>query len=327
MTSEFFYPHIGGIETVTEYLADEFSIMGHEVKIVTTTTENGEKSFPYEILRAPSLKEFLSVYLWCDVFVHQGISLKRIWPLLLKRKPWFVVYHQASYSSNIKGKIKSFLSKFSENIAVSKIVYDSHHLKKGVVIHNSYNSKTFKDYNSPNRNGIVYVGKLFKSKGCFLLLDSFVEFKNRTKSNLKLTIVGDGSEREELIKYARQTEFSSDIIFLGYQKAENVCDILNRNELLIVPSIDMEAFGLVVLEGLASGCFVIGSDGNGIEEALGGVGYTFHRGDKHDLTNKIIKYYSSSEKEIKELREKANFRLKELSLNNVAKKYISVFSK
>lgn len=37
MTSVFFYPHIGGIETVTEYLADEFVRLGHDVTVVTTT--------------------------------------------------------------------------------------------------------------------------------------------------------------------------------------------------------------------------------------------------------------------------------------------------
>lgn len=37
MTSVFFYPHIGGIESVTEYLADEFTRMGHNVTVVTRT--------------------------------------------------------------------------------------------------------------------------------------------------------------------------------------------------------------------------------------------------------------------------------------------------
>lgn len=43
MTSVFFYPHIGGIETVTEYLADEFTRLGHSVIVVTNTKESGEK--------------------------------------------------------------------------------------------------------------------------------------------------------------------------------------------------------------------------------------------------------------------------------------------
>ena len=86
MTSEFFYPHIGGLESITESLADEFTRMGHNVKIVTSTTEIGDKIFPYDVIRNPSLKNMWDSYRWCDVFVHQQLSLKRIWPLFFKRK-------------------------------------------------------------------------------------------------------------------------------------------------------------------------------------------------------------------------------------------------
>lgn len=327
MTSEFFYPHIGGIETVTEYLADEFTRMGHEVKIITNAIEKGDKNFSYQILRKPSVKTFWKAYKWCDVFVHQGISLKRVWPLLIKKKPWFVVYHQTSYGCGIKGFVKRILSNFSNNIAVSKVVYNGHHLKDGVIIYNSYNNKIFQNYQLKNRKGIVYVGKLFRSKGCFLLIDAFIEYKKRTKSNVKLTIVGDGTDGEELKKYAKSTIYSSDICFLGFKNANEVCDILNRNEVQIVPSIDIEAFGLVVLEGLATGCFVIGSDGNGIEEALDGGGLIFKRGDMYDLVDKLMTYYQLSKADINTYKEKANKRLAELSLNYVAKKYIHEFDK
>ena len=109
MTSIYFYPHIGGIETVTEFLASEFSRMGHNVKVVTTSpcdNEHKDKTFNFEIIRQPKAKELLAAYTWCDVFVHQGISLKWVWPLLIRRRPWFIVYHQGGYQPGILGKLK-----------------------------------------------------------------------------------------------------------------------------------------------------------------------------------------------------------------------------
>lgn len=328
MTSVFFYPHIGGIETVTEYLADEFTRLGHSVIVVTNTKESGEKIFPYKVLRCPNPIDLFKAYKWCDVFVHQGISLKWVWPWLLMKKPWFIVYHQAyPYNNDINGRIKSFFSKVANNIAVSNVVYNGHALKDGIVIHNSYNAKIFRKINYEKRRGIVYVGKLFRSKGIFLLIDAYVEYKSRTGSTETLTIIGDGTDREEFINYVNSTKYSSDIILLGFRSPREICEILNQSKLQIVPSLDIEAFGLVVLEGLACGCFVIGSDGNGIEEALNNCGMTFKRGDKHDLANKIIDYYNLSDVDKKTFASKVSNHLNNLSLEKVANNYISFFSK
>jgi glycosyltransferase involved in cell wall biosynthesis len=103
MTSVGFYPNIGGIESVTEYLADEFVRLGHEVKIITRTADDGSKTFPYEVIRKPKAKQLWNAYRWCDVFVHQAISLYWLWPALSFRKPWFVVYHQSRYPSTLRG--------------------------------------------------------------------------------------------------------------------------------------------------------------------------------------------------------------------------------
>lgn len=58
MTTEFFYPHIGGLENITESLADEFVQMGHSVIVITNTIDKGKKEFPYIVLRKPSMKKF-----------------------------------------------------------------------------------------------------------------------------------------------------------------------------------------------------------------------------------------------------------------------------
>ena len=57
---------------------------------------------------------------------------------------------------------------------------------------------------------------------------------------------------------------------------------------MIVPSLYKEAFGIVALEGLASGCQVIGSDGDGISAAIGDCGLLFKKGDAKDLALKML---------------------------------------
>ena len=62
---------------------------------------------------------------------------------------------------------------------------------------------------------IVYVGKLFRSKGIFLLIDAYVEYKSRTGSTETLTIIGDGTDREEFINYVPEMLDEYDKLFTG----------------------------------------------------------------------------------------------------------------
>jgi glycosyltransferase involved in cell wall biosynthesis len=48
---------------------------------------------------------------------------------------------------------------------------------------------------------------------------------------------------------------------------------------LVIPSLWHEPFGVVALEGLASGCALVGSAGGGLPEAMGPTGRTFPNGD------------------------------------------------
>ena len=76
-------------------LADEFCRMGHEVTVVTQTLNGDGDGF--RIVRQPSRSELFSLVKWCDVFWHNNLSLRSVWPALLLRKP-LVITHQGSYS-------------------------------------------------------------------------------------------------------------------------------------------------------------------------------------------------------------------------------------
>lgn len=284
-----FYPSVGGIEILTENLALEFSKMGHHVVVVTNTPDYGEKKFPFEILRCPDKITLFKEYKNCDVFIHQSISLKYVWPLFLMRKPFYIVYHQVGWELGLKGKIKKIFSHFAHNICVSKTTAIGYKLKKYDIIYNAYDDSIFKCLKYSERKDIAFVGRLNKDKGAYLLIDAFNDFKERTNSDYKLDMIGDSDERKDIEIYASKTKYASDIHFLGSKCPQKVAEILNQHKILAVTSTHpyYEAFGIVVLEGLACGCNVVGADGDGIEEALHGYGKLYKNGDMKDLSKKL----------------------------------------
>lgn len=328
MVSINFYPSIGGIETITENLANEFIRKGHKVTIITRTPANSTiKSFPFKVLRNPSYTALYKAYKQCDAYIHQSISLKYVWPLLLTKKPFFIVYHQVGWEKGIKGKIKRVASLFAHNICVSNTTAKSYNLKNYNIIYNAYNDNIFKCTNNSNaRQDITFVGRLNKDKGIYLLIDAFNDFKQKIKSNYHLNIIGDSPERDKIKRYAAKTKFASDIYFLGAMQPEQIAYILNKTHIQAVTSTlpYREAFGIVALEGLACGCIVVGSDGDGIEEALHSAGIIYQNGNRQDLCEKIIKAYQMSNEEQKEKRLLAKKWIEKRKLSRVAEEYINL---
>lgn len=332
MASVHFYPSIGGIEIVTENLAKEFTVLGHKVTVVTTTpiSPSDHKDFTFTVLRNPSMYELFLHYQKCDIFIHQGISLKWVWPLFFKHKPWVIVYHQVHYPKNILGHIKKICSHFSHAIAVSQTSAKGHNLKKAKVIYNAYDDNIFHTYNfNTKRKNFVFVGRISKEKGCYVLLNAFAKYKKYSNNDSQLTLIGDGNEKEDIEKYSQKLHCHKDIHFIGFKSPCEITQILNEHKVMIVPTTYpcIEAFGLVVLEGLACGCIVIGSSGDGIEEALNKCGYIFPNGDYNKLANCMKSAENLSEEEQKKLREKANIWLKKRTLHKVASTYIDEFNK
>ena len=294
MVSINFYPSVGGIEIITENLAREFVNLGHKVTIITNTPDDGIQTFPFIVLRNPSKIDVFKAYKTCDVFVHQSISLKYVWPLFFLKKPFFIVYHQVGWEKGIKGKIKKCFSYFAHNICVSETTAKGYGLKKYDVIYNAYNDKIFKCINFSERKDIVFVGRLNRDKGAYILIEAFNIFKEKTRSCYQLSLVGDSDERDAIEAFANRTKYSSDIHFLGARSPQEVSKILNQHKVLAVTSTHpyYEAFGIVVLEGLACGCVVVGADGDGIEEALNGCGFLYKNGDINALSYNLEKAIS-----------------------------------
>lgn len=90
---------------------------------------------------------------------------------------------------------------------------------------------------------VVYVGRIDPAKGCRKLMRDFAEYKSRTKSSLKLVMVGKGDMK---------TLKHPDIVYTGFVTDEEKFSAIAGSLLLIMPSA-FESLSMVVLEAMSLG--------------------------------------------------------------------------
>jgi glycogen synthase len=272
LSSHFFYPSVGGIEQVSLALAREFSFSGHTVKVVTSTAESDLTNLPFEVFRNPSPQYLLKLVRWCDVFLHNNISLRMAWPLFMIRRPWVIAHHtwiaRMDGSIGVRDRLKLFLSRFASNIAISQTIAD-HLGVPSVVAGNPYRDDIFQpDPLAVRDRELIFVGRLVRDKGADLLIEAMRVLQSR---NLRprLTLVGSGPEAGALQALVDKFQLSNRIDCVGTKTGRELAELLNRHQILVVPSRWREPFGLVALEGIACGCKAIVSGCGGLVEAIG----------------------------------------------------------
>jgi glycosyltransferase involved in cell wall biosynthesis len=140
---------------------------------------------------------------------------------------------------------------------------------------------------------------------------------------ITLTIIGEGTEFENLKNLVKSFQLEAQVNFTGALKGNALVDCLNEHKYLLVPSLWEEPFGNVALEGLACGCIPIVSDGGGLPDAVGDAGLVFKRGDIDALTNVMLNVLLNPEIEQNLLRN-ASTHLKSHLPEVVAERYLKV---
>ena len=263
---------MGGIEQVSLALAREFTFAGHAVKVVTSTAEFGQISFPFEVIRNPSVPHLWQLVRWCEVLLHNNISLRTAWPLLMIRRPWVIAHHtwiaRVDGSVGVRDRLKLFLSRFASNIAISQAIAD-HLGVASVVTGNPYREDIFKrDPMAVRDRELIFVGRLVSDKGADILVEALQLLQSRDLRP-RLTVVGSGPEAGALRALAAKLQLTNQVNFVGAKTGSELAGLLNRHQIIVVPSRWREPFGLVALEGLACGCKAIVARCGGLVEAIG----------------------------------------------------------
>ena len=151
------------------------------------------------------------------------------------------------------------------------------------------------DISKKRRNSILFVGRLIDWKGVDILIQAIHLVKKRIPDVL-LIIVGEGPDRQKYEKLTIQLHLEDTILFKGRISDDELNLSYFKADLFILPSneikgIVMEGLGVVLLEAMASGTPVIGSNTGGIPDIIedGVNGLLVTPGDPQALADAIIR--------------------------------------
>lgn len=189
-------------------------------------------------------------------------------------------------------------------------------------------AKTLPSLEKLERPIFTYIGRLTRLKGVYILISAFQKFYYKYKKGT-LLFVGEGEEKDNILKECEKRKLN--YYFLNYIPHENIYSVYKSIDYLILPSLTgkswKEQFGRVLVEGMAAGVPVIGSDSGAIPEIIGDAGFIFKEGDAEDLFEKMEKLFLN-EKIRNTLIEKGYRRVQEnFSYEVIAKKLYEFLKK
>jgi len=102
--------------------------------------------------------------------------------------------------------------------------------------------------------------------------------------------------------------------------------VVARHRIMVIPSRWAEPFGIVALEGIASGCAIVASSQGGLMEAVGRCGLFFKNGDVATLTLQLGQLLTN-ETLRQSLLSNGPDHLKQFGGTLIARRYLSLFQK
>ena len=114
------------------------------------------------------------------------------------------------------------------------------------------------DFLKINNNYIISVGRLAKQKNYPNLIKAFKILKSHgDKKDIKLVILGEGPERQNIIDLIKSLNLMDEVFLLGHKS--NPFPLI-KNASIFVLSSDNEGFGLVLVEALALKKQIVSTD-------------------------------------------------------------------
>lgn len=292
--SHSYLPDVGGIESMSELLVAGFLRAGHDVHVVTESEQpdpSQDAMLAYEVTRNPNIKRLYGLVTSCDVVFHNNVSMRMAWPLIFSRKPWVVSTHtwirRNDGRRSFVDAIKVFLMRFASLISASQaLALDLGH--ESVVVPNAYDNRIFTRNPRIVRQpgSIVFVGRLVSAKGVDVLLHALKQIESNG-DHATLTVIGEGSQRGDLEALASSLGLEGRVTFRGILRGSELAEELNRHQIMAIPSVWSEPFGVVALEGAACGLALVATEGGGLPEAVGPCGLTVANGDHMALADAL----------------------------------------
>jgi glycosyltransferase involved in cell wall biosynthesis len=136
---------------------------------------------------------------------------------------------------------------------------------------------------------IGFVGRLLARKGLFVLLEALAGLDGAWE----LHVVGTGEARAQAEALAERLGIAQRVVFIGQQPSTAMPAIMRQFDVLVGPSLTTprwkEQFGRMLVEAMACGVPVIGSDSGEIPNVIGDAGIVVPEGDSVTLRAAIAR--------------------------------------
>lgn len=147
-------------------------------------------------------------------------------------------------------------------------------------------------------NTLISIGRLSKEKG-FLDLMEVVFYVKKVYPDIKLNLIGDGPEKEKIIKQIKHLNLEENVILHGYKATEEINKLLIDSSIYVMTSFT-ESFGLVLLEAAQFRIPLISFKNNGSNEIISNNwdGYLIDDRNKEMMAKKIIELLKNKNRRI-----------------------------
>jgi D-inositol-3-phosphate glycosyltransferase len=294
-------PEVGGIETFSFTVGEALQRLGHEVILFGGTPKPGRSHRPTTLTlelnpywETCSIPDLGTRFQRLVQRLHFAWSSRQAWArhrceivLLAKPFDWPVAWWWKRKRPELKVIMgfhgtdffscdRRFYGAIDAAFAVSKSVADlaeEHVGKRPELIPNPVDTNFFspgeprdKPTNEPWH--LVSSGRLVGWKGFANLVEAMARLRDEHGIIARLSIAGDGPERENLLALIGERKLAAQVILRGLLAPEPLRDLLRSGDLYVLPSIGMEAFSISALEAACIGLPLALSDQVGLASYL-----------------------------------------------------------
>lgn len=303
----FYPPHLGGLESVAQSVA-ELMAKRHNVRVITTTcgsdgaplseTRAGVRVRRFAGLRFANTPisvgmafRLLTIGRRSIVHVHvaQAFAPEVVSLTSVLRRGRYVAHYHADVDSSgpfgvLLGSYKRWILGPCLRRAAAVITLSDQQADFVVACYNvrrerisvipngvdpdfyALPAKRDKSRSNPRAVRVLNVGRLDPGKGQLRLVDAMAY----VSADVELVIVGDGTLKEEIAERIKQLGLTN-IRLVGAAHGDELLRWYRWADAFVLPS-DREGMPLVVLEAMAAGLAVVGTDVPGTRDVVGGVG-------------------------------------------------------
>jgi glycosyltransferase involved in cell wall biosynthesis len=290
-------PEVGGIETFSFTVGEALQQLGHEVILFGGQPKPGRSHRPTTLTlelnpywETRTIPDLGTRFQRLVQRLHFAWSSRHAWArqhcdavLLAKPFDWPVAWGWKRSRPELKVIMgfhgtdffagdRRFYGAVDAAFAVSKNVAElaeKHVGRRPVLIPNPVDTHFFSPGESAGKRAeapwhIVSSGRLVGWKGFSNLVEAVARLRDEQGIVARLSIAGDGPERDRLLAQIGERKLATQVILRGLLAPEPLRDLLRSGDLYVLPSIGMEAFSISALEAACVGLPLALSDQVGL---------------------------------------------------------------